>query len=597
MPPSISYERLKHLRTQIKQAKANGFMIPRSDEHQNEYVAAYAERLAWLTGFNGSAGLAIVMENKAALFVDGRYILQAQNQVDPKLFDIISLAETTPTDWLGTELSKEDRIVFDPWLHTESEIEQYKQACNSIGAKLEACDYNFIDKIWQDQPKSPKTCLTIHELQYAGRTTANKITELVQQLNLKKIDIAVLTMLDSIAWLLNIRANDLPCTPVPLSFALLHKDETVDLFVNTRDLEPSILTHLGDKVRIYSLQEFENKLRRYAHKKYKFLVDPKTASYKICHLINGEGGKIAFGEDPCIPLKACKNTIEIAGMKAAHIRDGAALCTFLTWLYRTVHQQTVTELDAVHMLYQLRGQQNLFKDISFETISASGSNGAIIHYRVSPISNRIINPASLYLLDSGGQYLDGTTDVTRTIAFQTPSPEQKDRFTRVLKGHIALAQACFPKGTNGLQLDILARHSLWQIGVDYEHGTGHGVGSYLKVHEGPQSISKRGSSVPLQPGMVLSNEPGYYKAGAYGIRIENLVVVVEKDNITTAEYPIFEFETLTVVPICLNLIDVTLLNSSEINWLNHYHTHVRKVLTPLVDHDTAMWIRAQTQEI
>jgi Xaa-Pro aminopeptidase len=597
MPPSISFERLKNLRTEMQQSQVNVFMIPRSDEHQGEYVSAYAERLAWLTGFNGSAGSAVIMKNKAALFVDGRYILQAQTQVDTEYIEIKPLAETTPSDWLRGELKGGERVAYDPWLHTESEIEQYKKACASVGAQLVACEYNFIDKIWKDQPTPPKTFLTIHEFKYSGKSTADKITELAHQLNQRKIDMAVLTMLDSIAWLLNIRANDLPCTPVALSFVILHKDETIDLFIHTDEIGLEIRSYLGDKVRIHPLQGFESRLQQNAYKKYRILVDPKTAPCKISQIIIAAGGKIIPDDDPCIILKACKNNVEIAGMKAAHIRDGAALCNFLAWLYSTVHQQTVTEIDAINMLYKLRSQQTLFKGVSFETISASGPNGAIVHYRACQESDRIIDPSLLYLLDSGGQYLDGTTDVTRTIAFQAPSPEQKDRFTRVLKGHIAIIQARFPRGTSGLQLDTLARHSLWQIGVDYAHGTGHGVGSYLNVHEGPQSISKRGNSVALQPGMILSNEPGYYKAGAYGIRIESLVIVIEKNDIPTAEYPMLGFETLTVVPICLKLVDTTLLDSSEINWLNNYHAYVRSVIIPLVDQETAAWIIDQTQEL
>ncbi|MBL0941434.1 MAG: aminopeptidase P family protein [Alphaproteobacteria bacterium] len=597
MPPSISFERLKNLRTEMQQSHVNGFIIPHSDEHQGEYIPAYAERLKWLTGFNGSAGLAIVTTNKAALFVDGRYTLQAQNQVDATLIDIQPLAEILPSSWLREELKKGDRVAYDPWLHTENEIEQYQSVCVSVGAQLVACEDNFINKIWKDQPEYPKTLLSIHEFKYAGKITADKIMGLVHQLNQERIDVVVLTMLDSIAWLLNIRANDLPCTPVAISFALVHKDATIDFFINSDEITPTSRSHLGNKVRIHPLKEFESVLRQNARQNYRILIDPKTAPYKISQIITAERGQVVLGNDPCILPKACKNAIEIAGMKAAHIRDGAALCNFLSWLYSMVPRQTVTEIDAVKMLYQMRSQQSLFKDVSFETISASGSNGAVVHYRVCPESNRIIDPSSLYLLDSGGQYLDGTTDVTRTIAFQTPNPEQKDRFTRVLKGHIAIAQVCFPKGTSGSQIDILARHSLWQIGVDYEHGTGHGVGSYLNVHEGPQSINKRGNSVGLQPGMILSNEPGYYKPGAYGIRIENLVVVIEKNDIPTAEHPMLGFDTLTVVPICLNLVDITLLDSTEIKWLNQYHSYVRKVLTPLVCQETAAWIIEQTQEI
>lgn len=597
MATSASFERLNTLRKEMQRSQVDGFLAPCTDAHQGEYVPAYAERVAWLTGFNGSAGFAIVMKERAALFVDGRYTLQAQSQVDKELFDIMGLAEIRPLEWLQAQLKEGQRIAYDPWLHTGLEVENYKKVCAKKKARLVRCETNLIDQARRDQPEPPHALAVPHDLKYSGQTTRDKISLLFKNLGQPPVDVVVLTMLDSIAWLLNMRGNDLPCTPVALAFAMLNKDETIDIFIENDKLGQEARSFLGERVRIHPPQEFEKNLRLSANKKHKIFVDPKTAAFQVIHIIREGGGLVIYGDDPCRLPKACKNNVEIKGMKAAHIRDGTALCNLLAWLTHTVPLQKVTEIDAVNMLFQMRSQQDLFKGVSFETISASGPNGAIIHYRACKESNCIIDPAKLYLLDSGGQYLDGTTDVTRTIAFQTPGAEQKDRFTRVLKGHIAIAQACFPKGTCGEQLDVLARQALWQIGVDYEHGTGHGVGSYLNVHEGPQSIGKRGLNIPLQPGMILSNEPGYYKKGAYGIRIESLMVAVEKNDLTSAEYPMLGFETLTMAPICLDLIDVQLLDASEIMWLNLYHTHVRETLMPFVNRETRGWLLAQTRKI
>lgn len=586
-------ERVKNLRDLLDKYQLDGWLVPRADEHQGEYVAPYAERLSWISGFDGSAGLAIIMRDKAALFVDGRYTLQARNQVDTSLYEIVHIADETPAEWLAENAAGKS-IGFDPWLHTESEIQRYVNGSAGLATKFAAMDSNLIDEAWRDRPGMPQDGAIAYGEKFAGQSSSSKREALGQKMKENGIDAAVVSNLDSIAWLLNIRGHDIPCTPVVLSYAVLHSNGKVDLFMDQAKLNDELKNHLGEGVRLHPYDGFD----QYASslKGMGVLYDPKTGPIQIRQALDEVGAKVIRGDDVCLWPKACKNEVELNGMREAHKRDGAALVEFLTWLYDRVRNHKISELEASQQLREFRSQKENFRGVSFETISGAGPNGAIVHYRVTPESDRGIDPHEVYLLDSGGQYLDGTTDVTRTMVFNPASAEQKDRFTRVLKGHIALAMAKFPKGTTGAALDVLARKSLWDIGLDYQHGTGHGVGCFLNVHEGPQRIAKAmAMDVPLRPGMVISNEPGYYKEGEYGIRIESLVVVKEeKDNFLS-------FETITCAPICRDLIDVKLLTEDERKWLDDYHQWVYKTLPayiqPELKDQVMPWLEEQTKPV
>jgi Xaa-Pro aminopeptidase len=587
-------ERLALLRRELRAQGLDGFIVPRADEHQGEYVPRRGQRLAWLTGFTGSAGLAVVLSGRAALFVDGRYTLQAGQQVDGQAFAVRHLVEEPPAEWLGQVLAKGMVLGYDPWLHTPNEVERLRAAAASKGAVLRAVAANPVDRVWHDRPAAPLAPVVPHDQRFAGESAAAKRTRLGEALAEAGVAAAVLTLPESIAWLLNIRGGDVPHTPLPLSFAILHRDGSVLLFVDRRKLAPGLAGHLGDAVTVLRLEELGPALDRLAAAG-RVQVDPATAAAWIFDRLATAGADIHRAADPCLLPKACKNPVEIAGTRAAHRRDGAALSRFLAWLAREAPKGGLTEIAASDRLEAIRREGEYFRDLSFPTISGAGSNGAIVHYRAQPETEQHLAPDSLYLLDSGAQYLDGTTDVTRTVAIGTPSSEMRDRFTRVLKGHIALAQARFPKGTSGTQLDAFARSALWQAGLDYDHGTGHGVGSYLGVHEGPQRISKAVNSQSLLPGMIVSNEPGYYKAGAYGIRIENLVLVAPVA--IGGEREMLGFETLTLAPIDRTPIDPDLLDDAEIAWLDAYHARVRDELAPLVDPATARWLAEATRPI
>lgn len=582
-------EKLTALRALLIENELDGWLVPRSDEHQGEYVAPYAERLNWATGFDGSAGMAIVLKDSAAIFVDGRYTLQAKNQVDESLFEIVPTAEVSITEWMHNHLAGL-KIGFDPWLHTENEINRYASACAGLKTELIAMDGNFIDDVWHDQPGLPMARAHVHEDCFTGESSAAKCLRLGMELTSRKIDAAVLTNLDSIAWLLNFRGSDIPCTPVALAFAVLHANGKTDLYIDKSKLSD----RLGSDVRIYDYQDFYH--FQDGFKGRRVLLDPKTAPVQIMYNLQLVGAEVVRSDDICMYSKACKNETELNGMRASHIRDGAALSEFMAWLSSRMQTKEICELEASDTLKSFRARKEHFRGLSFETISGSGPNGAIVHYRVTPESSRKLNQSEIFLLDSGAQYLDGTTDVTRTLAFSAPTDEQKDRFTRVLKGHIAIATAIFPKGTTGAQLDVLARKSLWDAGLDYQHGTGHGVGCYLCVHEGPQRIAKGlALDIPLRKGMILSNEPGYYKEGEYGIRIESLIIVKPYNESFLC------FETITMAPICLDLVDVTMLTEHERNWLNSYHQAVRKNLSDHVSSDVAAnvndWLTHQTRAI
>lgn len=587
-------ERLSRLRAELGRRGLAGFLVPRTDEYQGEYVPESAQRLAWLTGFTGSAGLAIVLPERAAIFTDGRYTLQAQAEVDGRLYEHRHISDEPPAAWIEEALKPGEALGYDPRLHTLAEVARYRAAAEKAGGKLVAAEGNAVDAIWTDRPAPPLAPVVPHELCFAGEAAEAKRSRVAATLAAAGADAAVLTAPDSIAWLLNIRGGDVPHTPLPLSFAVLHRDESVDLFIDRRKLTPVLPAHLGNSVRIADPAGFGAFLETLATSGKRVLADPALSAAWVFDRL---GAAAVRAPDPCQLPKACKNPVELDGTREAHRRDGAALTRFLAWLARESGSGKLREIDVSDRLEAFRRDGANFRDLSFPTISGAGSNGAIVHYHASKASERALEAGSLYLVDSGAQYLDGTTDVTRTVAIGTATPEMKDRFTRVLKGHIALATCAFPKGTTGSQLDALARASLWQAGLDYDHGTGHGVGSYLGVHEGPQRISKLPNSQALLPGMIVSNEPGYYKTGAYGIRIENLVVVEKREGVGEAGRDIYGFETITLAPIDRNAIDVALLEPHEILWLDQYHARVRAVLTPVVDATTAAWLAAATEPL
>ena len=588
-------DRLKALREQLKADRLDGFVVPLTDEHMSEYVGSYAQRLAWLTGFEGSAGSAVVLPQEAAIFVDGRYTLQVRSQVDDKDWSYQSVPETSAADWLKEHAPQGGRIGYDPWLHSRDWVKKATEALASRGAELVAVEQNPIDKVWADRPEASKAHLKVQAEKYTGRSSADKRQEIADWLVSQKADAAVLSALDSIAWAFNVRGEDVSRTPVALAFALVHSDGTADLFVNLEKIDAEVRQHLGNGVRLHDRNAFEGALGELHGKTV--AVDPERAVAAIFEALDKAGAKIVPVRDPTILPKAVKNAVEIAGQKSAQHRDGAAIARFLRWVEEEAPKGEVDELKASDHLEALRREDPDLRDLSFDSISGAGPNGAIVHYRSSEKTNRKLEMNSIYLIDSGGQYLDGTTDITRTVIVGEPTQEMRDRFTRVLQGHIAVATAIFPKGTRGTQLDSFARRPLWEAGLDYAHGTGHGVGSFLSVHEGPQRISPAGSAQaggdePLQAGMILSNEPGYYRTGAYGIRIENLVLVVDKP-VEGAEKETLGFETLTFAPIERRLVDVSMLSDRELQWLNDYHAEVLAKIGPRLEGDDKAWLERQ----
>jgi Xaa-Pro aminopeptidase len=592
-------DRLAALREQLKTDRLDGFVVPLTDEHMSEYVGTYAQRLAWLTGFQGSAGSAVVLPAEAAIFVDGRYTLQVRAQVDGEHWSYQSVPETSIADWLKAHAPESGRIGYDPWLHTKEWVKKAREALADKGVELVAVRRNPIDAVWADKPEPSRARLIVHPDRFAGKSSAAKRQEMADGLKEQKADAAVLAALDSIAWTFNVRGRDVEHTPVALSFAVVHADGTADLFVASEKIGDDVRQHLGNGVRVHERFEFEPWLASLAGKAV--LVDPERSVAAIFEALEQAGAKVIARRDPAVLPKALKNEVEIAGHKAAQARDGAALSRFLHWLSLEAPKGNVDELKAAAKLHELRLAGGDLRDLSFDTISGAGPNGAIVHYRVSEETNRPIERDSLYLVDSGGQYPDGTTDVTRTVAVGAPTPEMRDRFTRVLKGHIAVARALFPNGTRGSQLDSFARQYLWQAGLDYAHGTGHGVGSFLAVHEGPQRISPAGSGQaggdePLRAGMILSNEPGYYKTGEYGIRIENLVLVVERE-VEAGEKDILGFETLTFAPIERNLIATDMLSPEEREWVDHYHARVLEIVGAQLDGEARTWLEDQCRPL
>ncbi|MEC3951104.1 aminopeptidase P family protein [Sphingobium sp. HWE2-09] len=586
-----SYEdRLKALRAQLVRQTLDGFVVPLTDEHMSEYVGAYAQRLAWLTGFQGSAGSAVVLPEEAAIFVDGRYTLQVREQVDGAYWQYESVPQTSIAAWLKDHAPQGGRIGYDPWLHTRAWVSQATQALAEKGAELVAVDSNPIDAVWPDRPARSDARLVVHEDRHAGQSAAEKRAAMADWLTGKKADAVVLSALDSIAWTFNIRGKDVDRTPVALAYAIVHADATADLYVAPEKMDEAVAQHLGNAVRVHDGVNFAAALQDFAGKTV--IADPERAVAAIFNGLDAGGATVLPLRDPAVLPKAIKNATEIAGHKAAQARDGAALSRFLHWVAVEAPKGGLTELSASDRLEAFRKETGLLEDLSFDTISGAGPNGAVVHYRAEEKTNRPIELNSLYLVDSGGQYRDGTTDVTRTLAIGTPTDEMRRRFTLVLKGHIALARAVFPKGTRGGQLDALARQYLWAEGLDYAHGTGHGVGSFLSVHEGPQRIATfGGGDEPLVAGMILSNEPGYYKTGEYGIRIENLVLVEERD-VPGAEKAMLGFETLTYAPIDRTLIATDLLSGEERAWVDTYHTAVLDLVGPQLESDALAWLKA-----
>lgn len=591
--------RIEALRSELSRRELDGFLVPLSDEHQSEFPPKRAQRLAWLTDFTGSAGMAVILKDKAALFVDGRYTLQVREQADPEIYEFCSISDDPPGSWIAKKASAGSRVGYDPWLHTQSGITQLVEKCRMAEIHLVQVESNPIDKVWVGQPPAPLAPVYPHSVDIAGRSAGEKLAETAATVRAQGAQAAVLTAPDSIAWLLNIRGGDLPNTPVALGFAILNASGSVELFMDVRKLTSATLEAFDDKVSLRPADEFGVALATLGAAAASVIVAPSSAPVWVLNQLEAAGAEIIAKEDPCVLPKACKNTVELQGVRSAHIRDGAALCTFLAWLSEAGTAGEVDELSAVDKLYGFRASGENFKGLSFDTISGAGPNGAVVHYRVTPETNRKLESGSLFLVDSGAQYLDGTTDVTRTVAIGAPTDEMRDRFTRVLKGHAGIAMARFPVGTSGGQLDSLARQPLWDVGLDFDHGTGHGVGAYLGVHEGPHRIAKRSADVPLQPGMIVSNEPGYYKEGAFGIRIENLEVVRSAaiDEAGDDGRDMLEFEALTLAPIDLSLVDSSIMTVEEIDWLNGYHARVRTTIAPLVDPQTAAWLKDATQPL
>jgi Xaa-Pro aminopeptidase len=583
--------RVANLRAALAAAGLDAFLVPRSDQHRGEYVAPSSERLAWLTGFTGSAGMSALTQDRAVLLVDGRYTLQAKKQVPANLFEIRQVPGANLEDWLEEAVPKGGTVGFDPWLHSLHEIETWGAKLKRKGIRLKPAARNPVDMIWgAARPASPSGPLVIQPRTLAGTPAEDKLADIQRELAKAGEDAVVLTAPDSVAWLLNIRGNDIPHTPVALCFAIVPQRGKVELFVDRARLDDAVRTHLKPVAKAVSPTRFGERLAALRSDDKSVRVAPMSCNWWIVRKLGGPK-RVARGSDPCVILKAIKTAAEIRGSRRAHVRDGTAMCRFLAWLDRAAPAGRVDEISAARQLEAFREETGKLEEISFDTISGSGPNGAIVHYRVTEASNRRLQPGELYLVDSGAQYRDATTDITRTVAVGEPSAEACDRFTRVLKGHIAIATATFPEGTRGVELDPLARRPLWAVGLDFDHGTGHGVGSYLSVHEGPQSISKRGMA-ELKPGMIISNEPGYYKEGAFGIRIENLVLVLPAKKPAGGDRPMMQFETLTLAPIERRLIVADLLSDEERAWLDAYHARVADEIGPTLDSVDRDWLSA-----
>ncbi len=581
---------VSRLRQALREAGFDGWIQPRADEFQGEYVPASAARLAWLTGFTGSAGVSIILKDKAAVFSDGRYSIQLKEQIDLNVFQPCHLVTNPADDWVSKNLAPGEILAYDPWLLTEAEVKRFDEAAAKAGGSVAAAKQNLVDKIWLDRPPPPATPILPHPLEFSGVDAVKKQEEVASKIAESGATAALLTQPDSIAWILNVRGSDVAHTPLPLSFAVLGSDAGIQWFVNPDKLDEQTRNWVGKNAKIEHINSFADSLKKYNDKS---ILVSESAPAAALEILRSNGANVIVGKDPVALPKAIKNKVEISGARAAHKRDAKAVVRFLHWLSTEGQSGEVTEIEASDRLESFRRGLDLFKDLSFPTISGAGENGAIIHYRASEAKEFKLQRNSLYLCDSGAQFLDGTTDITRTIAIGLPSEDMRRTYTLVLKGHLALSAARFPKGTTGTQLDTLARAPLWEAGLDFDHGTGHGVGSYLSVHEGPHRVSKAVSNVALAPGMILSNEPGYYRAGSFGIRIENLLLVTEID-IPGSEHESYGFETLTLAPYDRNLIDTSLLSQTELEAIDLYHARVRNELAEHLSDDEAGWLISAT---
>ncbi|EHK55940.1 aminopeptidase P family protein [Allomesorhizobium alhagi] len=594
---SLGAARVAGLREWLAANDLDGFIVPRSDEHQGEYVAPGSERLKWLTGFSGSAGVAIVLAKQAYIFVDGRYTLQVRDQVDLGVFTIESLIEKPPPSWIENNLGKGARLGFDPWLHTVGDVKALKAAAEKTGATLVAVERNPIDQLWQDRPKPPLASVEIHPIAFAGELAKDKLARLAQAIGKQKATHAVLTDPSSIAWAFNIRGGDVPHTPLALGFAILAADGAHQLFMDKRKLPTETEAYLTQLADLRAPAGLESAIIDLARSGAAVSLDPALAADRLRALVEDNGGTVISAPDPARIPRATKNKAEIQGARAAHRRDGAAIAKMLCWL----DAQKPDTIDEIATVTQLEGfrravgeeTQMPLRDVSFSTISGSGPNGAIMHYRVSRATNRKLGDGELFLLDSGAQYQDGTTDITRTVPVGQPTDEMRERYTLVLKGMIGISLLRFPAGTRGADIDAIARLALWEHGLDYAHGTGHGVGSYLAVHEGPQRIAKTGTEKLLE-GMILSNEPGYYKPGHYGIRLENLIIVTAAEQLPDGDIAMHGFDTLTLAPFDRRMLRTDRLAPEELAWLNAYHARVLSEIGPMVDGETLKWLEAAT---
>lgn len=595
--PAVGRPRVALLRQWLAENGLDGFVVPRADEHQGEYVADRSARLKWLTGFSGSAGVAIILRDRAFIFVDGRYTLQVRGEVDLGIFSIESLVDNPPANWLKDNLGKSARLGFDPWLHTIGEVKALRASAEKTGAVLVPLETNPIDIIWKDQPEPPVAPIELHPIGFAGELAKDKLARLAAAIGKEGATHAVLTDPSSIAWAFNIRGGDVPHTPLALGFAVLAADGRHRLFMDSRKFSRQVAAYLTQLAEPHEPGEFEAAVVALAKSGAKIALDPVLAADRLRMLVEDNGGEVIAAPDPARIPRATKNQAEINGSRAAHRRDGAAVAKLLCWLDRQ-KPGSLDEIAVVTRLEETRRQtgeetQMPLRDVSFDTISGAGPNGAIMHYRVSRATSRKLQAGELFLLDSGAQYQDGTTDITRTVPIGQPTEEMRERFTLVLKGMIGISTLRFPAGTRGSEIDAVARMALWKHGCDFAHGTGHGVGSYLAVHEGPQRIARTGTEKLLE-GMMLSNEPGYYKEGSYGIRIENLILVTPAEQIDGGDIAMHGFETLTLAPIDVRLVRSDLLTRDELHWLDTYHARVLAEIGPMLDGETLAWLEKAT---
>lgn len=592
-------ERLTALRKLMKKNKIEAYIIPSTDPHQSEYVPALWQRRPWISGFDGSAGDVVVLKEEAGLWTDSRYFLQAEQQLENSGIDLYKIGvpgQPSMVEFLKSKLKDGQSVGIDPRLQSHQEAKKMTTELAGKNIRLKFVDENLVDEIWKDQPGLPEDSVLVWDDKYAGESVASKLSRIREKIKIEGAEVHVLTTLDSIAWTFNIRSKDVDFNPVVISYALI-TDDRAELYLNKKKVTRKMRKHLKGLAKIYEYDSFRKRLLKNVKRNTKVWLDPSTVNQWIVNIL-AKKAQYIFKESPVTRFKACKNATEIEGYKNCHIRDGVAMVRFLSWLEEAVPGGEVTEISAAEKLEEFRSKDKLYQGPSFETISAYKGHAAIVHYTSTPETNVTLKNHGLYLIDSGGQYLDGTTDITRTVALGEPTPEQKDRFTRVLKGHIALAVSSFPRGTQGIQLDTLARLPLWAIGQNYGHGTGHGVGAFLNVHEGPQGISYyRGIGVPLEIGMICSNEPGFYKAGEYGLRVETLINVVKDEDKSWGDTDFYKFETATLCPIDLRLVYKKMLDDKEIDYLNDYHKRVREQLSKHLKGKALDWLQKATEPI